>query len=55
MSTSDCPSREELAGLAGGLLSGDALERVAAHVDACPTCLAAAQEFRPTDAVLTAL
>jgi tetratricopeptide (TPR) repeat protein/tRNA A-37 threonylcarbamoyl transferase component Bud32 len=55
VTASDCPSPEELAGLVEGLLSGDALERVAAHVDACPACLAAAQEFRPTDVVVTAL
>jgi tetratricopeptide (TPR) repeat protein/tRNA A-37 threonylcarbamoyl transferase component Bud32 len=55
LSVSDCPSAEELAGLVEGRLSGDALERVAAHVDACPSCLAAAEELRPTDVVVTTL
>jgi tetratricopeptide (TPR) repeat protein/tRNA A-37 threonylcarbamoyl transferase component Bud32 len=45
----NCPSAAELAALVEGLLSGDALERVAAHVDACPSCLAAAQQVRPGD------
>jgi Flp pilus assembly protein TadD len=55
MTASDCPGPEELACLVEGLLSGDALERVAAHVDSCSSCLAAAQELRPTDVVVTAL
>jgi tetratricopeptide (TPR) repeat protein/tRNA A-37 threonylcarbamoyl transferase component Bud32 len=52
---SDCPSREELAALVRGLLSGDALDRVAAHIDDCPACLAAAQEIWPGDARIAEL
>jgi tetratricopeptide (TPR) repeat protein/tRNA A-37 threonylcarbamoyl transferase component Bud32 len=55
VSVSDCPTPAELAGLVEGLLSGGDLERVAAHVDHCPACLAAAQEYRPTDVVVSAL
>jgi Flp pilus assembly protein TadD/tRNA A-37 threonylcarbamoyl transferase component Bud32 len=52
---SDCPSREELAALVRGLLSGDVLDRVAAHIDDCPACLAAAQEIWPGEARIAEL
>src|SRR3954471_16221943 len=43
MSPAGCPDRETLAALAAGLLSGEALDAVAAHLDACTACLALAQ------------
>jgi tetratricopeptide (TPR) repeat protein/tRNA A-37 threonylcarbamoyl transferase component Bud32 len=55
VSAFDCPAAEELAAFVEGHLSGGALERVGGHIDACPACLAAVQEFRPTDVVVSAL
>src|SRR5947208_12495567 len=39
MAPAGCPDRATLAALAAGLLSGDALAAVAAHLDGCPSCL----------------
>jgi serine/threonine-protein kinase len=56
MAPAGCPDRETLAALAAGLLSGDALDAVAAHLDACPACLALAQAACPeTDPLVAAL
>jgi serine/threonine-protein kinase len=52
---SACLSPEELAALARGALTGAALERAAAHVDACPACLAAAEGSPPGDAPVATL
>ncbi len=52
---SGCPGPEELAALADGLLSGDDLRRVAAHLDVCPSCLAALSDRRPADVLIAAL
>src|SRR5262245_15300889 len=43
MAPAGCPDRATLAALAAGRLSGDALAAAAAHLDACPACLALAQ------------
>jgi len=50
MATSGCLDREELAALVAGQLVGSCLERVAAHLDGCPACQAAAERL---DAGLT--
>src|SRR6187200_323694 len=43
MTSAGCPDRQTLAALAAGLLSGETLDAVAGHLDACPACLALAQ------------
>jgi serine/threonine-protein kinase len=50
-----CPTPEELAALAAGALSGELLIRVAAHIDRCPMCLAAIEQFRSGDPRVAAL
>ena len=56
MAPADCPDRETLAALAAGLLSGEALAAVAAHLDGCPACLAVAQSANTdTDPLVAAL
>jgi serine/threonine protein kinase/tetratricopeptide (TPR) repeat protein len=56
MAPADCPNRETLAALAAGLLSGEALTAVAAHLDGCPACLAVAQSANTdTDRLVAAL
>jgi eukaryotic-like serine/threonine-protein kinase len=55
MAPGGCPTRETLAALAAGRLSGDALAAVAAHLDSCPSCLARAQAARQdTDPLVAA-
>src|SRR5262249_46341851 len=56
MRPAGCPDRETLAALAAGRLSGETLSGVAAHLDGCPACLAAAQaENTETDPLVAAL
>src|SRR6516165_1375285 len=56
MTRTGCPDRETLAALAAGLLSGEALAAVAAHLDGCPACLAVAQSANTdTDPLVAAL
>jgi serine/threonine-protein kinase len=56
MASSGCPDRGLLAALGAGLLSGEALDSVAGHLDACPKCLALAQELgQDTDPLVSAL
>jgi tetratricopeptide (TPR) repeat protein/tRNA A-37 threonylcarbamoyl transferase component Bud32 len=45
MHPTPCPTREDLAALLAGQLSGDALEAVASHLDQCPRCQARAADF----------
>src|SRR5262245_64708069 len=56
MAPDGCPDRETLAALTVGLLSGEALAAVAAHLDGCPACLALAQAATmDTDPLVAAL
>src|SRR5437870_1033276 len=56
MRPAGCPDRETLAALAAGLLSGEALDAVAGHLDTCPACLALAQATpRDTEPLVHAL
>src|SRR5579884_303504 len=54
MASAGCPDSATLAALAAGLLSGDALAAVAAHLDDCPSCLAQAQAAGPETVPLVA-
>jgi serine/threonine-protein kinase len=55
VTASDCLTPDELAALASGGLTGDRLERVAAHLDVCPTCLAAVPASGPADPLVAVL
>jgi serine/threonine-protein kinase len=55
VTASDCLTPDELAALASGGLTGDGLERVAAHLDVCPACLAAVPASGPADPLVAVL
>src|SRR5262245_36237740 len=56
MAPAGCPDREALAAFLAGRLSGEAIDAVAAHLDACPACLALVQAAGPdTDSLIAAL
>jgi eukaryotic-like serine/threonine-protein kinase len=56
MAPASCPDREALAAFLAGLLPGEAIDAVAAHLDACPACMAVAQAAGPdTDPLVAAL
>ena len=56
MRPTGCPEQKTLAALDAGLLSGDELAAVAAHLDRCPSCLAKAQAAAlATDPLVAAL
>src|SRR5437762_2659566 len=54
MTPTACPGRDELAALGSGRLSTDRMERLAAHIDGCPRCLAALEAMGSDDALLSA-
>src|SRR5438552_18571126 len=56
MMPAGCPDRETLAALVAGRLAGEALDALAAHLDACPACLARTQAAdQATDPLVGAL
>jgi tetratricopeptide (TPR) repeat protein/serine/threonine protein kinase len=56
MTATPCPTREELAALLAGRLSGDSLAAVAGHLDSCPQCQSLAASLEAgSDPLLSAL
>src|SRR5262245_19973794 len=56
MARAGCPGRDILAAFLAGRLSGEAIDSVARHLDACPACQALAQAASPdADPLVAAL
>src|SRR5262245_43046068 len=56
MASAGCPDHDALAAFVAGRLSGEAIDAVARHLDACPACRALAMAASPdTDPLVGAL